>query len=91
MSHLQQKSELVDFYRRGDLEKSRLVFDGKGTFTLNETKYETNIFVHSGTSSKSRLTYLYDAKNPMVPIRIEKKKPGKTPIIMLMEKINWHL
>ncbi len=90
MSRLNLKSELVDFYRRGRLEKSRLEYRGKGTLTLNKTEYQTNIFVHTGSQSKSKLTYLYDAKNPLVPIRIEKTKPGKSPTVMLLEKMEWH-
>lgn len=91
MSQLQQEYRLVDFYHKGKLLHSQLIYNGKGILELNGTEYQTNIFEQGIIGSDSIVKYIYDAKNPILPLRVESIQKGESSSILLLQQVNWNL
>jgi hypothetical protein len=83
-----QQSEFY-FYRRGKLIKSQLKRTGKSTVEINNKPIEVLVFEQTSKSSGSKLKFYYDPDKPLLPIKIERTKPGKKITIMLLESVEW--
>ena len=81
----------VDFYRKGKITRSELVYGGTGNVDINGETVTANIFEQVITKSSSRLKYYYAAENPLLPLRLEKRKPGKSPVTLTLRKVEWSL
>jgi hypothetical protein len=83
----QQQSEMtVDFYRKGKLVESRLVYNGQHRLELNGKSMDTRVYRQSIAGSDAEITYYYDAANPLLPIRIERNEPGEKPAILTLRQ-----
>jgi hypothetical protein len=81
----------VDFYRKGKITRSELVYVGTGNVDINGNTVNANIFEQVITKSSSKLKYYYSAENPLLPLRVEKEKPGKSPVTLTLRKVEWKL
>jgi len=75
-----------DFYRKGKLVRSTLKLLGEPEINIKEDKRTARLYEQSFKKSKPRYRSYYDLKNPMLPIKIERKIPGKNSTIMLFER-----
>lgn len=89
---MQQLNEVtVDYYRKGKITRSTLVYSGKGNVDVNGKMVAAEVFEQMIGKSKTKLKYYYAAETPLLPLRVEKLKPGKTPVILTLRKVNWDL
>lgn len=89
---MQQLNEAtVDFYRKGKITRSTLVYSGKGNVDVNGKTVAAEIFEQIIGRSKTKMTYYYAAETPLLPLRVEKLKPGKSPVTLTLRKVNWDL
>ncbi len=81
----------VDFYRKGRLTRSDLVYSGTGNIDINGKTMIIDIFEQAIVKSSSMLKYYYAAENPLLLLRVEKQKPGKSPVTLTLRKVEWNL
>ncbi len=79
----------VAFYRKGKLTRSSISYRGESSVTINGNKTDAQVFEQTTTGSKTRVKYFYDAQNPLLPLLIERRKSGDTPIILRLRKVDW--
>ncbi len=81
----------VDFYRKGEITRSKLTYGGTENVEFNGNTVNADIYEQMIAKSSSTLKYYYAAENPLLPLRIEKRKPGKSPITLTLRKVDWNL
>lgn len=81
----------VDFYRKGKITRSELVYGGTENLDIDGKAVTANIYQQVIVKSSSQLKYYYAAENPLLPLRLEKRKPGKSPVTMTLRKVEWDL
>jgi hypothetical protein len=90
--YLQQlKNKTIDFYRKGKLVKSRVVYSGEGSVDIDGNAIEALVFEQVIVGSNSKIKYYYDSNNPLLPLRIEKLESGESPTILSLREVNWDL
>ena len=89
MQQLQEAT--VDFYRKGEVTRSTLVYSGKGNVEVNSKTVVAEIFEQTIGKSKTKMKYYYAVETPLLPLRVEKLKPGKSPVTLTLRKVNWGL
>jgi len=90
--HLRQmKNITIDFYLKGKLVKSRVVFSGEGDVDIDGKSIGALIFEQVIVRSNSKIKYYYDANNPLLPLRIEKLESGESPTILSLREVDWNL
>ncbi len=77
------------YYRRGKLAKSRLQRTGKSTLEINKKHIEVLVFEQTTEGSKSKYKYFYDPEKPLLPIKIERTRPGKKTMTLLLQSVEW--
>ncbi len=87
----EQKNTTVDFYVKGKLVKSRIVYSGTGKVNINGESIDAVIYEQMMVRSNSKIKYYYDAENPLLPLRIEKLESGESPSILSLQKVTWDL
>lgn len=83
-----QKSDFY-FYRKGKLTKSHLKQAGKTTLEINNKPIDAIIFEQTIEGLNSKMKFYYDPVRPLLPIKIERTRPGKKTTIMLLQKVEW--
>ncbi|MDH3389708.1 MAG: DUF3108 domain-containing protein [Gammaproteobacteria bacterium] len=91
MGQHQVTSTTVDFYNRGKLVKSRLVFSGEDRVSVDGRSLEARVYEQLIVQSNSKIKYYYDADNPLLPLRIEKLESGESPVILTLRGVEWDL
>ncbi len=91
MRQRQEQTATVDFYRKGSLVKSRLVYTGDGTVAVDGRNRGAKIFDQLLGRSQSKVRYYYDVDNPLLPLRIEKLESGESPAVMTLRDVEWAL
>ncbi len=81
----------IDFYLKGKLVKSRFIYSGEGKVDINGEVIAATIFEQMIVKSNSKIKYYYDAKNPLLPLRIEKLQSGESPTVLTLRKVDWVL
>ena len=81
------KSEIT-FYRKGKLLKSTLESKGIVEINTKDQSKSVHLYEQSFKKSKTRYRYYYDLENPLLPIKIERIKPGKDSNILLFKHLN---
>jgi hypothetical protein len=81
----------VDFYRKGRLTRSELIYRGTENIDINGKTMNANIFEQVIVKSSSKLKYYYASENPLLLLRVEKRKPGKSSITLTLRKVEWNL
>ncbi|MDH3860047.1 MAG: DUF3108 domain-containing protein, partial [Gammaproteobacteria bacterium] len=87
----QQENTTVDFYVKGKLVKSRIVYGGTGKVNINGESIDAVIYKQMIVRSNSRIKYYYDAANPLLPLRIEKLESGESQSVLSLQKVDWDL
>ncbi len=89
----QQNKINLNFYRKGKLYNSSLVYSGKGKISINGKLIEATIFEQVMGKSKARIKYYYDAVNSMLPLRIEKYESGSdsSEVTLTLRQVDWTL
>lgn len=87
----QQESAIVDFYVKGKLVKSRVVYSGTGNVDIDGESIGAIIYEQVMVRSNSKIKYYYDAENPLLPLRIEKLESGESPAVLSLRKVDWIL
>lgn len=81
----------VDFYRKGKITRSELVYGGTGNVDIDGKTVTADIYEQVIVKSSSQLKYYYAAENPMLPLRLEKRKPGKSSVTLTLRNVEWNL
>ncbi len=81
----------VDFYRKGKISRSKLVYGGKENVDINGKIVKADIYEQVIVKSSSKIKYYYAAENQLFPIRIEKFKPGENLVTLTLRKVDWNL
>jgi hypothetical protein len=87
----QQDKATVDFYRKGNITRSELVYGGIESIDINGEIIAVYIFEQVIAKSSSQLKYYYAAENPLLPLRVVKQKPGTSPLTLTLRKVEWNL
>ncbi len=91
MSRQRQQEATIDFYHKGRLRRSRIVYAGTGTVDVDGETRTAEIFEQIVLRSNSRIKYFYDAERPLLPLRIERLEAGESPSIMTLQRADWGL
>lgn len=91
MHQQQMKNTTVDFYLKGKLVKSRVVYNGEGNVEIDGKSIDALIFEQVIVRSNSKIKYYYDANNPLLPLRIEQLESGESPTILSLRDVEWSL
>lgn len=88
---LKQKLQesVFSFYSRGKLAKSHLKRTGKSILEIDSKPIEVSVFEQTTQDSSSKMKYFHDPQKPLLPIKIERIKPGKKTTIMLLQSVEW--
>lgn len=89
LKHNLQES-VFDFYHRGRLMKSHLKRSGKSKLEINKKLVDVFVFEQSSVESSSKIKFYYDPDRPLLPIKIERTKPGKKSTTMLLQSVKWN-
>ena len=90
--HMRQLDKAtVDFYRKGRISRSELVYGGTGKVDINGKTENASIYQQVIVNSSSKLKYFYAAENPWLPLRVEKFKPEESPVTLTLRKVDWNL
>jgi hypothetical protein len=81
----------IDFYRKGKLVKSSLVFSGQQNVVVGDESVAANVYVQAVAHSNSKIRYYYDAQNPLLPLRIEKLEAGESASVLSLREVDWKL
>lgn len=91
MERQQMQTAAIDFYRKGKLVKSRLVYGGLHPISVDGTSFRANLYEQEIVGSKSIVRYYYDAENPLLPVRIERLEADESPAILILRQVHWGL
>jgi hypothetical protein len=83
----QQDKATVDFYRKGKISRSKLVYGGKENVDINGKTVTADIYEQVIVKSSSKIKYYYATDNPLFPIRVEKFKPGESLVTLTLRKV----
>lgn len=89
MRRAQQDTSTVDFYRKGKLVKSRVVYGGRDTVSIEDKKLEAEVYEQVVSRSSGKVKYFYDAENLLLPLRIERLESGESPSVMTLREVVW--
>lgn len=91
MGQQQLKETTVDFYRKGKLVKSQLIYSGQQQLDVNGKSMDASVYEQKIDKSDSKIKYYYDAENPLLPLRIEKFEEGEKPAVLTLRQVDWNL
>jgi hypothetical protein len=86
-----KKTEIeVDFYVKGTIVKSIVKrIDNQNIETAGQ-KVSAWVYQQTTTNSSSKLQYYFNPAKPLLPLKIEKLKPGKKTALLLLQSATWH-
>jgi hypothetical protein len=85
-----QKTELeVDFYLDGEVVKSIVKRIDNQSIDMAGQKVSAWVYEQRTSNSNSKLQYSFNPAKPLVPLKIEKLKPGEKNGILLLESVIW--
>jgi hypothetical protein len=86
-----EKTELeVDFYVKGEVVKSIVKRIDNQNIEAAGQKVSAWVYQQKTANSSSTLNYYFDPVKPLLPIKIEKLKPGKKTSILLLKSATWN-
>ena len=77
------------FYRKGKLEKSWLNRAEKSTLKFKQKSIDVLVFEQTIEGSSSKIKYFYAPDKPLLPIKIERTKPRKKTMTLLLQSVEW--
>ncbi len=91
MLRYQWDEKIIDFYRKGKLVKSGLVYLGEEIVDIGDRQIEARVFRQTINGSETVIHYYYDANHPLLPLLIENRKGDDSPSILRLREVNWRL
>jgi hypothetical protein len=86
-----QKIKLkVDFYVKGAIVKSIVKRIDDKNIEVAGQKVSAWVYEQTTANSSSKLQYFFNPAKPLLPLKIEKIKPGKKTAILLLKSATWH-
>ena len=86
-----EKMELeVDFYLKGMIVKSVVKKIHNQNIEAAGQTLSAWVYEQTTVNSSSKFRYYFNPKIPLIPLKIEKLKPGKKTATLLLESVNWH-
>jgi len=89
MQQLKLQRVAVSFYRKGKLIKSQLAYLGEETLDIDGKEVTARVYDQTIKGSSTISRYFYEARNPLLPIRIETRKGDDSPMIFRLGKVEW--
>jgi hypothetical protein len=89
MNRQKIEKRTVDFYRKGRLLKSQIVAEGNATVDIDGSSVAAVVFEQSLSKSDSTTRYYYDAENPILPLRVEKREAGERSTVLTLQHVKW--
>ena len=80
----------VDFYTKGQVVKSTVKRIDNQNLETDGKSISAWVYEQSTALNKSKLKYYFDPAKPLLPIKIEKLKPGKKTAILLLQSVKWY-
>lgn len=85
------KTELeVDFYLKGVIVKSVVKKIHNQNIDASGQTLSAWVYEQTTISSRSKFRYYFNPKTPLLPLKIEKLKPGKKTATLLLKSVIWH-
>ena len=86
-----EKTEIeVDFYVKGEVVKSVIKRIDNQNIESAGLKVSAWVYEQTTTNSTSKLRFYFNPSKPLLPLKIEKLKPGKKTAILLLKSATWH-
>jgi hypothetical protein len=80
----------VDFYMKGAIVKSIVKRIDDRNIEVAGQKLSAWVYELTTANSSSKLQYYFNPAKPLLPLKIEKIKPGKKTTILLLKSATWH-
>ena len=80
----------VDFYAKGTIVKSVVKRIDDKNIEMAGQKISAWVYELTTAGSSSKLKYYFNPTTPLIPLKIEKLKPGKKTAILLLKSATWH-
>jgi hypothetical protein len=80
----------VDFYVKGTIVKSVVKRIDDKNIEMAGQKVSAWVYEQTTANSSSKLQYYFNPAKPLLPLKIEKIKPGKKNAILLLKSATWH-
>ena len=78
----------VDFYNKGEIVKSIVKRVKNQSIVKDGQAISAWVFEQTTEINNSRFRYYFDPAKPLIPLKIEKQKPGKKTTILLLKAAN---
>jgi hypothetical protein len=86
-----EKNKLkVNFYVKGAIVKSIVKRIDDKNIEVAGQKVSAWVYEQTTANSSSKLQYYFNPAKPLLPLKIEKIKPGKKTAILLLKSATWH-
>jgi hypothetical protein len=86
-----EKTKLeVSFYMKGAIVKSVVKRIDDKNIEVAGQKVSAWVYEQTTANSSSKLQYYFNPAKPLLPLKIEKIKPGKKTAILLLKSATWH-
>ena len=83
------KRATVRFYRKGKLVDSELTYLGNSAIEFGGEKIDARVYEQTVERSRTVARYYYDARNPLLPLRVESRKGDDEPTILQLREVSW--
>ena len=80
----------VNFYVKGAIVKSVVKRIDDKNIEMAGQKISAWVYELTTAGSSSKLQYYFNPTTPLIPLKIEKFKPGKKTAILLLKSATWH-
>lgn len=79
----------MKFYRKGKLIDSRLTYLGEKSVEIEGKEFNAHLYQQTFNRSDTRIDYFYDARNPLLPLLIERRESGEKPSTLRLSRVDW--
>ena len=83
------QEETVRFYRKGKLVDSRLAYLGNSRVEFDGEAIDARVYEQTVERSSTVSRYYYDARNPLLPLRVESRKKDDDPTVLTLREVSW--
>ena len=84
-----QHEATVRFYRKGKLVDSHLSFLGTTAIESGGETIDARVYEQTVNRSSTVSRYYYDARHPLLPLRVETRKDDDEPTILRLREVEW--
>ena len=84
-----RQTATVRFYRKGRLVDSQLSYLGKTAIEFDGESIDARVYEQTVNRSSTVSRYYYDARNPLLPLRVETRKEDDDPTVLNLRAVEW--